>query len=313
MKKAISILFFILLVNISFAQLKGWNNVLPLTQSLLEQPLKAKALAEKLKTLDVNDKVLRFPAGTGGKDYVFDYDLTIKFAQFCHLAEVEKLTLVVNQNDISGFLQTYKILSQDFDIELIEFDNENYLWSHMKKSIKGSEIWTFIFNKNKFIELKAKQYVEQFKEFKSILEDANIDIPLGAAIPIPFGYRDRIWTDIVKKETDNLIVHVYGKPDEKNYFKNLGNALNSLKEYSLYLTEVSPIHFGDNINASQNEQYYLSDKFFEMKKDLEDELSKHSNIKMILSHCLFGWENYPNHYKQFEITEDNQVKDLYEN
>ncbi len=148
--------------------IKGFNLPLPLWRDLLSDKAKMEALASFMRNFSEDEKVLRWPAGTGGKTYYFDRELTQLFVAFCLLAGVKKMTIVVNPDDIDGFFKTYEMLIMYFEIVVIEFDNENYLRSHISQSLNGfSDRLLFIINYNKLLAQKAQE--KRFKDFVSQL------------------------------------------------------------------------------------------------------------------------------------------------
>jgi hypothetical protein len=294
--------------------IKGFNQPLPLWISLLNDKVKSEALASYLRSIPATQKALRWPAGTGGKTYIFDKDLTNKFNVFCVQSGIESLSLVVNPNDINGFLETYKILSANMEIVVLEFDNENYLRSHIQKQIKNaSDLKLFSLNFNKFSEKIAIEYRTKFVQFKKTLASNGINEPLAFVSDIPNDAKSSIWFNALKNYSDNCVIHVYGQPDNPNYHKGLANSLEKLKDKNIFVTEYNPIYFGDSTETIKNENLEFSDTYFEYNKKSLAVLNR-LNVKGIWKHMLFDILE-PNRiltpYRQLTIFPNGLIKDEY--
>jgi len=298
--------------------IKGFNEPLPLWIDLLNNKAKSEALADHLKSIPSNKKALRWPSGTGGKNYVFDKYLTARFNTFCIQSGIEETTLVVNPNDLKGHFETYKILSENLKITVQEFDNENYLRSHIVKSVKTlSDLKLFTLNYNAFLEKVAIEYRTKFIQFKKLLKDNSIIDPVAFVCDIPNDLKSTIWFNTLKNESENAIVHIYGQPDNKNYLTETGlsASLDKLKTHNLFVTEKCGIHFGDNTEVLVNEELAFTDLHFYFEKEVDKILASKSFVKGVWKHFLFdilkpGVKLSP--YRQLTIFPDLLIKDEYQ-
>lgn len=295
--------------------IKGFNQPLPLWISLLNDKVKSEALASYLRSIPATQKALRWPAGTGGKTYIFDKDLTNKFNVFCVQSGIESLSLVVNPNDINGFLETYKILSANMEIVVLEFDNENYLRSHIQKQIKNaSDLKLFSLNFNKFSEKIAIEYRTKFVQFKKTLASNGINEPLAFVSDIPNDAKSTVWYNVLKNESDNAIIHVYGQPENANYFNGLSTSIDKMKSHNLFVTEKRGIHFGDSLESVKNQNLAFTEKHFEYEKKVDEVIYSKPNVKGVWNHFLFAElepEKELSPYRELTIYPDGLIKNEY--
>ena len=295
--------------------IRGFNQPLPLWRDLFSDKVKMEALAHHLQGYKADDKVLRFPAGTGGKTFVFERDFTQRFANFCLLAGVNKVSMVVNQDDISGFFSAYEILSSNMEVTLIEFDNENYLRSHIQKSVSNfKEFWLLAFNYNKLLDLKAKEYANNFIAFRKKIEQRRIKAPLAFVSDIPNDAKSSIWLNNLKDYSDDAVIHVYGQPNTPNYHAGLKNSIDKMKDLNVWITETNGIHFGDNMDNSQNQNLAFSPLHFSFDALNNEVFESSPNVKGVWHHMLFDIlkeDRDMNYYRKLSIYPDGFIKDEY--
>lgn len=294
--------------------IKGFNQPLPAWRSILNDKPKLDGLISYLQSLPIDSKVLRWVGGTSSKNYFFERDLTNQFNAFCIQAGIGKISIVVNPNDINGFIETYKILSANIEVVLIEFGNEDYLRSHVQKSTVGlKEMSLFYLNYNKLLEQKAIEYRKKFVQFQKTLSIHRITSPLAFCCDIPNDSKSSIWFNALKNYSDNCIIHAYGQPDNPNYHKGLATSLDKMKDKSIFVTEYNPIHFGDSTETIKNENLEFSDTYFEYNKKSLAVLNR-SNVKGIWKHMLFDILE-PNRiltpYRQLTIYPNGLIKNEY--
>lgn len=303
--------------------LRGFNNILPLTRDLMEASEKAQgkrdALAYYMRvTYQANQKVMRFPAGTGGKTYIHDSELEDKVIAHYRKCGVTQVNLVCNPDDLAGFKKTYTNFNKRFNVVLTEFDNENYLKSHMhkQKNKTGAEIFWFFFNKNYFYKLQAKRYAKAFKKFKTWMIENHLYSPVGAACQVPDNNFGKYWYNTIKKETNNLIMHIYGEAaSQPNYWEKTDRAIKLVFPNQVWFTEARGIHFGDSMDSPKNEHLLLSDYHLGEESKLVNLALNNPNVRMLQIHSTFDIEK-PNHklnnYATLVIRENNVIEDRYD-
>lgn len=294
--------------------IKGFNQPLPAWRSILNDKPKLDGLISYLQSLPIDSKVLRWVGGTSSKNYFFERDLTNQFHAFCIQAGVGKISIVVNPNDINGFIETYKILSANIEVVLIEFGNEDYLRSHVQKSTVGlKEMSLFYLNYNKLLEQKAIEYRTKFVQFQKTLSIHRITSSLAFCCDIPNDAKSTIWFNALKNTSNNCVIHVYGQPDNPNYHNGLATSLDKLKTHNIYVTEFNGIHFGDSTDTIKNENLEFSNVHFEFTKQSLKVLDR-PNVKGVWHHMLFSILT-PNEilspYRQLTIYPNGLIKNEY--
>lgn len=289
---------------------KGWNNILPLMRRLLEKgnEAQADAFAEYLQGIPPEEKVLRWPAGTGSKSYVFERDLTIRFHDWCKKSGIQYLYLVVNEFDINGFYETYNILSKSFGIVNIEFTNEPYLPSHVRRGIKlwTKEWWLMKLAYPQLLKLRADNLLIEYNVFRDACVEYGINEPISFPVDYPKGFQSSVFFERAKKHTNEFILHIYER-------KDVAQVLKKLKPYNFHVTENSGIHFGDNLYTDiRNPEKAHTKEFLDLHTAQTNSLEEAGAIA-VLDHCFFdidGVGERNNLYHRF-LLKETEIIDRY--
>lgn len=304
MKQLLTLLFTLIVLS-GNAQVKysGTNTVYTISDKLWkEQP---ECYIEVMRSMDPNDKVVRFPGGTSSRNinykrdkYWNDLDNFIDLHVKC---DVTTILYVAPVNNIENALKSYRKLAEHFHV-IVEFGNEEWLYyssfvEWFQARLKPVE----------FFEQKANWYKYKYTDLWLYFKSNGID--LGSSMiwcsPFPNTPHTKAWFDSCEQyfslsDQKNVSFHLYPDPERlTEYFNDIYGA--DIPPYMRWwLTEEAPLNFGYDARKGKNTQYAFTKTHQEGKQRMEA-LKNEPYVAGSFTH--FWWSiNEENDYGRF-ITE----------
>lgn len=265
----------------------GYNVEYDMIESVIynREPLIRQALIQELRQFPQDKKVLRFPGGTISRSWSYNEDYTNKWLEFCELANVTRITYPWNINNHGDSIKQLQHLNSRINVVCVEVGNEeNY-----HERIQSLWFINNLVNSNnllaeQYYRPKGQQYGKTYNYVKELCYRINKDIPVVAVFGTPNALAHKWWNTGIEDVTSpqGIVIHNYRKFSDNNFMNSFTNAMNTLKKYNWYFTELN-LEF-------ENGKYYDKRYSLEHKTKLTEYLNWVKNqpqTKIIQIHSLY--------------------------
>lgn len=264
--------------------MKGYNIIYPAMINYAKS--ENTCIQNELQSQNIDNKVLRFPAGTGSLADKWSYKKSDieAFIKFCKDSGVKRIVYVITiDRELESREAINKFKEAGLTILMYEYGNEQYL--HIKPKSFFEILFPVIRYKN-----GAKRYIEKFKRNKTYFNDA----PISLCSVLPNDKKNKAWDDvIVAADSDYISYHLYG------INKNTEKLLQQCPKEAC-ITEYSGIQFGNGL-VEQNINHYLTEYHKQQHvaiNNMMDRLGDKIFIRMY--HSLISSGGYYGRYQECE-------------